>query len=96
MMKDAHDIIKRPIITEKATRLMEDHVYVFEVDGKANKIEIAKAIETVFDGVKVIKVNTMWVPAKRKRYGKQYGFSSKWKKALVKFSEDSQLPEYFS
>lgn len=96
MMRDPHDIIKRPVITEAATKLMEDRVYVFEVDGKANKIEIAKAVEAVFDNVKVVRVNTMWVPAKKKRFGKQYGFTSKWKKALVKFSEDSTLPEYFS
>jgi large subunit ribosomal protein L23 len=96
MMKDPHDIIKRPVITESATRLMEERVYVFEVDGNANKIEIAKAVEAVFDGVKVLRVNTMWVPAKSKRFGKHSGFTSKWKKAMVKFSEDSTLPEYFS
>lgn len=95
-MKDPHDIIKRPVITEKSTSLMENHVYTFEVEGSANKIEIAKAVEAIFEGSKVTRVNTMWVPARQKRYGKHYGFTSKWKKAMVQLSPDSKQPEFFS
>lgn len=94
-MKDARDIIKRPVITERSTAMMENHVYTFEVEGSANKIEIAKAVETIFTGSKVTRVNTLWVPAKQKRYGRHYGFSSKWKKAFVQISPDSAQPEFF-
>ncbi|KUO95177.1 50S ribosomal protein L23 [Ferroacidibacillus organovorans] len=93
-MKDARDIIKRPVVTENTTELMESNVYTFEVDGHANKIEIAQAVETLFKGSKVAAVNTLWVPAKRKRYGKHYGFTSKWKKAYVKFTAESELPDF--
>ncbi|MCI0183845.1 MAG: 50S ribosomal protein L23 [Acidibacillus sp.] len=94
-MKNPHDIIRRPLVTEKSMALMERLVYSFEVSGDANKIEIAKAIEIVFPGVKVVKVNTMWVPAKRKRFGKHVGYTSKWKKALVTLTEDSQQLDFF-
>ncbi|MHB1626826.1 MAG: 50S ribosomal protein L23 [Bacilli bacterium] len=95
-MKDPRDIIKRPVITEKATKQMEQYVYTFEVAGDANKIEIAAAVESVFPGAKVARVNTMWVKPKRKRFGRHYGFTSKWKKALVKLTEDSRQPEFFA
>ncbi len=95
-MKDPRDIIKRPIVTENSTKQMEQYVYTFEVAGDANKIEIAQAIESVFPGAKVVRVNTMWVKPKRKRFGRHYGYTSKWKKALVKLTEDSRQPEFFS
>ncbi|PWI58619.1 50S ribosomal protein L23 [Sulfoacidibacillus thermotolerans] len=94
-MKNAHDIIRRPLVTEKSMGLAERQVYTFEVAGDANKIEIAKAVETVFPGVKVVKVNTMWVPAKRKRFGRHVGYTSKWKKAMVTLTEDSQQLDFF-
>ncbi|MHB1683775.1 MAG: 50S ribosomal protein L23 [Bacilli bacterium] len=95
-MKDPRDIIKRPIITENSTKQMELLVYTFEVAGDANKIEIAQAVEAVFPGAKVVRVNTMWVKPKRKRFGRHYGYTSKWKKAMVKLTEDSQQPEFFA
>ena len=95
-MKNPHDIIKRPVITEQSTVMMEDNVYTFEVEGSANKIEIAQAIEAIFTGSKVLSVNTLWVKAKKKRFGRHYGFTSKWKKAYVKLSADSTQPEFFS
>ena len=95
-MKDPRDIIKRPVITEQSTDMMENNVYTFEVEGSANKIEIAKAIESIFEGAKVQKVNTAWVKPKRKRFGRHYGYTSKWKKAMVKLSADSKQPEFFS
>lgn len=63
-MKDPRDIIRRPVVTEKTTDLMEDNKYVFEVDLKANKTEIKNAVEKIFD-VKVAQVNTMRVKGSR-------------------------------
>ena len=71
-MKDPRDIIRRPVVTEKTTDLMEDNKYVFEVDLKANKTEVKKAIEKIF-GVKVAQVNTMRVKGKPKRLGRHAG-----------------------
>lgn len=95
-MRDARDILKRPVVTEQTTDMMQSRVYTFEVDGDANKIEIAQAFEKIFEGSKVSRVNTMWVKPKRKRYGRHYGMTSKWKKAMVQLSVDSKLPEFFS
>src|SRR5699024_5193394 len=88
-MKDARDIIKRPVITEHSADLMADKKYTFEVDPRANKTEIKQAVETVF-GVKVIKVNTMNLKGKFKRMGRYGGFRPNRKKAIVELSEDSK------
>jgi large subunit ribosomal protein L23 len=93
-MKSLHDVIKRPVITERTTDLMAEKKYVFEVPLKANKTEIKLAVEKVF-GVKVDKVNTIRVAAKPKRYGKYAGYTSEWKKAIVKLSADSKDLEFF-
>ncbi len=93
-MKDPRDIIKRPIITESTSELMANLTYVFEVDKRANKIEIKEAIESIFK-VKVTKVNTMIVPAKPKRYGRHSGYTSEWKKAIVFLSKDSKPLAFF-
>ena len=68
-MKTAYDIIKRPVLTEKAYEGIEDKRYVFEVDIRANKAEIKAAVEEAFkdDGVKVAKVNTVRTIGKMKR-----------------------------
>lgn len=92
---DPRDLIKRPVITEKSTGLMENNQYVFEVDRRANKTEIRQAVEKLFD-VKVDKVNTMIVPAKKKRVGRSVGYTSEWKKAIVKLTPDSKGIEIFS
>ncbi|GIO10316.1 50S ribosomal protein L23 [Brevibacillus reuszeri] len=88
-MKSLHDVLKRPVITERTTDMMAEKKYVFEVPLKANKTEIKQAVEKVF-GVKVEAVNTVRVPAKPKRYGKYSGYTSEWKKAIVKLTEDSK------
>ncbi|WP_019123537.1 50S ribosomal protein L23 [Brevibacillus massiliensis] len=93
-MKSQFDLIKRPIITERTTEMMADKKYVFEVPLKANKTEIKQAVEKVF-GVKVEAVNTMRVPAKPKRYGKYSGYTSEWKKAIVKLTADSKELEFY-
>ncbi|MFM1654463.1 50S ribosomal protein L23 [Brevibacillus sp. B_LB10_24] len=93
-MKSQFDLIKRPIITERTTEMMADKKYVFEVPMKANKTEIKQAVEKVF-GVKVEAVNTIRVPAKPKRYGKYSGYTSEWKKAIVKLTADSKELEFY-
>ncbi|MDQ0340188.1 large subunit ribosomal protein L23 [Caldalkalibacillus uzonensis] len=93
-MKDPRDIIKRPIITERSTDMMEQNKYVFEVDVKANKTEIKKAVEQIFD-VKVVKVNTINMKKKPKRFGRFSGFTPRRKKAIVQLSEDSKPLEFF-
>jgi large subunit ribosomal protein L23 len=93
-MKDPRDIIRRPIITESTSELMANLTYVFEVDKRANKIEIRDAIQAIFK-VKVTKVNTMIVPAKPKRYGRHSGYTSEWKKAIVFLSKDSKPLAFF-
>jgi large subunit ribosomal protein L23 len=75
-------ILKRPIVTEKSHLLGEQGRYVFEVDSDANKHQIAKAVEWAFD-VKVVKVNTLTVPGKVKRYGRRPSKQPDWKKAIV-------------
>ena len=91
---DPRDLIKRPVITEQSTSLMEERKYVFEVDKRANKVEVRQAIEKIF-GVKVEQVNTMRVPGKKKRVGRNVGYTSEWKKAIVKLTEDSKPIEIF-
>ena len=93
-MKDARDIIKRPVITERTTELMEDKCYTFEVDPKANKTEVKNAVEEIFD-VSVEKVNVMNYKGKFKRMGRFGGYTPKRKKAIVKLTEDSKELEFF-
>jgi len=94
-MRTAYDIIIRPIITEQSMEDMDIKKYVFEVAKDATKVEIASAIEEIFD-VRVIKVNTLNVNGKEKRTGAYpKGFTKSWKKAVVKLSEDSKNIEIF-
>lgn len=90
----AHDIIRRPIITEKSMDQVADKKYTFEVLKSANKIEIKKAVEEVF-GVKVQKVTTMNYIGKPKRMGVHQGKRADWKKAVVKLTPDSKTIELF-
>ncbi|MDY2625376.1 MAG: 50S ribosomal protein L23 [Coriobacteriales bacterium] len=90
MYKDAHTIIIRPVITERSTDMMELNRYTFEVAKNANKIEVAKAIEQLFD-VKVVKVNTLMVKPKPKRVRYQLGYTRTWKKAVVTLKEGDTI-----
>lgn len=90
-MQTAWDIIRRPLLTEKAMGLMEENKYTFEVDRKANKHEIKRAVETVFK-VKVEKVQTLQMPAKPKRMGRHVGQRPPWKKAIVTLKEGHRIP----
>ena len=78
----AEDIIVKPIITEKSSFAMSQGKYTFEVSKKATKIDIAKAVEKLFE-VKFLKVNTISVKGKEKRVGAHLGKTSDWKKAIV-------------
>lgn len=93
MEKIASDIILKPIITEDSIGRLADGKYTFKVAKNATKVEIAKAVETLFD-VKVAKVNTISVKGKQKRMGRYVGFRSDWKKAIVTLQGDKTI-EFF-
>ena len=93
-MKDPREVIIRPIISERTYTRMEINVYTFEVAKSAKKIEIAQAVEAIFD-VKVVKVNTSNVKAKPKRVRYQLGKTRTWKKAMVTVAEGDSI-EIFS
>lgn len=76
------DLVRRPIVTEKATILMELNKYTFEVTPKATKPEIKAAIEDLFQ-VKVVKINTSIPPRKKRRVGKFVGYKPQYKRAIV-------------
>jgi large subunit ribosomal protein L23 len=93
-MKEAHQIIKKPLITEKSTRQKEEgNQIAFVVDPKAGKIQIRQAVEKLFK-VKVLSVRTMNVVGKKKRLGRFLGRKSDWKKAIVKLREGDRI-EFF-
>lgn len=81
-MRDARDVLKRPVISEKSVGLVEENKYSFWVDTAANKIEIKAAVEKMFK-VKVVEVRTMNVEGKMKRVGKSQGKKADRKKAIV-------------
>ena len=94
-MKSVYDVIIRPVITEQSMEDLDIKKYAFEVAKDANKVEIKKAIEEIFD-VTVIKVNTINVCGKSKRTGAYpMGKTASWKKAIVKLSADSKNIELF-
>ena len=93
MTKTAQDIILKPIITEDSMERLPEGKYTFEVAKDANKIEIAKAVEELFD-VKVAKVNTVSVKGKQKRMGRSVGFRPDWKKAIVTIEGEKTI-EFF-
>ena len=94
-MKSPHDIIRRPVLTEKGYQGIEDKKYVFEVDVKANKVEIKNALEEVFKDIKVQSVNTLRVLGKIKRQGRTQGRTPEVKKACVTLTKDSKPIEFF-
>jgi len=94
-MKAPQDIILRPVITERSMAGIHNKKYTFAVAVDANKIEIGKAVEALFSGTKVQKVNTMNVRGQLRRMGKYSGYTAKWKKAIVTLSEDSKGIEFF-
>ena len=83
-------IIKYPIITDKATRLLENNQYSFLVDRYSNKLAIKSAIEYLFN-VHVVKINTCRMPRKKKRVGKYIGWKPQYKKAIVTLAEGDTI-----
>ena len=83
-------IIKYPIITDKATRLLANNRYSFVVDRSSDKLTIKAAIEYLFN-VKVIKVNTCRLPRKKKRVGKYIGWKAQYKKATARVSGTNKV-----
>ncbi len=90
----AQDIVIRPIITEKSMTGIGMKKYTFEVAKNATKIDIARAVETLF-GVKVSKVNTLHVRGQMRRQGKSEGYTPSWKKAIVSLKPESKTIEFF-
>ncbi|MGI6588212.1 MAG: 50S ribosomal protein L23 [Peptococcia bacterium] len=90
-MRNPHEVLLKPLVTEKTTDLMQENKYTFKVNAKANKIEIKNAVEAIFD-VNVIDVRTMNVPGKLKRQGRSVGYTSNWKKAIVTLEAGQRLP----
>lgn len=91
-MKNMYEVIKRPVLTEKTTLQKElSNQVTFEVDRRANKIEIKDAVERIFK-VKVLDVQSMMVRGKTKRVGRFSGKRSDWKKAIVTLKPGEQVP----
>ena len=91
-----YDIILKPVITEKSMEAMAEKKYTFYVHPEANKFQIKTAVERLFEGAKVARVNTMNCRPKKKRRGMVYGQTAKRKKAIVTLSEDSKDIEIFT
>ena len=90
-----YDVILEPVLTEKSMNAMGEKKYTFYVHPEANKTMIKEAVEKMFDGTKVAKVNTINAAGKRKRRGMIVGFTAKTKKAIVQLTEDSKDIEIF-
>ena len=97
-MKMIADIIIKPVITEASMDMLMSETakkYVFKVQPKATKPEIATAVETMFPGTKVASVNVINMKRKPKRMGVHFGYTSAWKKAIVTLTADSKPIEFF-
>ena len=97
-MKMIADIIIKPVITEASMDMLMNETckkYVFKVQSKATKPEIATAVETMFPGTKVASVNVINMKRKPKRMGVHFGYTSAWKKAIVTLTADSKAIEFF-
>ena len=91
-----YDVILKPVITEKSMNAMEEKKYTFYVHTDANKAQIKEAVEKMFAGTKVAKVNTMNLNGKKRRRGNVIGRTAARKKAIVQLTEDSADIEIFS
>ena len=85
-----YEVLRRPLITEKATLLQQENKYAFEVAGNATKCQIKEAVEKAFK-VKVVKVNVMTVSGKTRRIGRREIKTSSWKKALVTLETGNKI-----
>jgi large subunit ribosomal protein L23 len=92
---NVYQVLKRPILTEKTDYQRDDNQYVFEVDRRANKVQIKAAVETIFD-VEVLSVNTMIMKPKRRRMGrKMITTRPSWKRAVVTLAAGERIQEFF-
>lgn len=91
-----YDVILKPVVTEKSMNAMAERKYTFLVHPEANKSMIKEAVEKMFPGTKVSRVNTMNSEGKTKRRGMTFGKTAKTKKAIVQLTEDSKEIEIFS
>ena len=91
-----YDVILKPVVSEKSMNAMGEKKYTFLVHPEANKSQVKEAVEKMFPGTKVEKVNTMNIDGKKKRRGMVVGKTAKTKKAIVKLTEDSKEIEIFS
>ena len=91
-----YDVILKPVVTEKSMAGMGEKKYTFYVHTEANKSQIKEAVEKMFDGVKVKKVNTMNLDGKLKRRGRTQGRTAAKKKAIVTLTADSKEIEIFT
>ena len=89
--RDLVDIIKNPVVTEKATRLMELNQYTFDVDVRLTKTKIKALIEEVFQ-VKVLSVNTHRCPRKKKRLGQYQGYKPRNKRVIITLRPEDSIP----
>lgn len=85
-----YEVLKRPLSSEKTLNLKDQHQYVFEVDSRATKPLIKQAVEKAFN-VKVLNVNVMRMPRKRRRYGRRVTYKPTWKKAIVTIPADQRI-----
>ncbi len=90
-----YDIILKPVVTEQSMAGMADNQYTFMVHPEATKTQIKEAVEKMFDGTKVAKVNTMNIAGKTKRRGMTFGKTAKTKKAIVTLAPESKEIEIF-
>ena len=91
-----YDVILKPVITEKSMEDMAAKKYTFLVHPEANKAQIKEAVEKMFEGTKVAKVNTMNYDGKTRRRGMTFGKTAQKKKAIVQLTEDSADIEIFA
>jgi large subunit ribosomal protein L23 len=91
-----YDVILKPIITEKSMNYMSDKKYTFSVHPDATKNQIKEAVQKMFEGTKVVSVNTMNLDGKNRRRGNTAGKTSKTKKAIVQLTADSDEIEIFA
>ena len=90
-----YDVILKPVITEKSMEMMADKKYTFQVHTEATNAQIKEAVEKMFEGTKVARVNTMNLEGKNRRRGMVVGKTAKTKKAIVQLTEDSKEIEIF-
>ena len=90
-----YDVILKPVLTEKSMNVMAEKKYTFLVHPEATKAQVKEAVEKMFEGTKVAKVNTLNVPGKKRRRGMIVGKTAAQKKAVVTLTEESKEIEFF-